>query len=63
LGVVVLACNPSTQEAEAGGSLVQVQLGLHRKTLSQNSKMKQNEQMSKQKKNVLVLSLLPILYQ
>jgi hypothetical protein len=34
-GVVVHACNPSTQEAEAGGFPVQGQAGLPSKTLSQ----------------------------
>jgi hypothetical protein len=33
--VVVHACNPSTQEVEAGGSGVQSQPGPHSKTLSQ----------------------------
>jgi hypothetical protein len=35
LGLVVPACNPSTQEAEAGSSWVQNQPLLHSKTLSQ----------------------------
>jgi hypothetical protein len=34
-GVVVHICNPSTQEAEAGGSSVPGQPGTHRETLSQ----------------------------
>jgi hypothetical protein len=33
--MVVYTCNPSTWEAKAGGSWVQVQTGLHRETLSQ----------------------------
>jgi hypothetical protein len=33
-GMVVHACNPSNQEAEAGGSWVQGQPGLNSKTLS-----------------------------
>jgi hypothetical protein len=36
-GMVVHTCNPSTQEAEAGGSGVGVQPGLHRETLSQTN--------------------------
>jgi hypothetical protein len=35
----VYACNPSTQEIEAGGSQVQGQPGLHHKTLSQKKQM------------------------
>jgi hypothetical protein len=38
LGVVVHSCNLSTQEAEAGGSLVQGQPGLHSETLSLKEK-------------------------
>jgi hypothetical protein len=33
--MVVHTCNPSTREAEVGGSRVQSQPGLHRKSLSQ----------------------------
>jgi hypothetical protein len=35
LGVVILACYPRAQEAEAGGLRVLGQSGLHSKTLSQ----------------------------
>ena len=52
-GVVAQACNPSTQEAEAGGfqssrpawstEWVPGQPGLHRETLSQKNKTKQNK--------------------
>jgi hypothetical protein len=41
-GVVVHACNPSTKEAEVGGSRVAGQPGLHMETLSQK-KIKQAE--------------------
>jgi hypothetical protein len=34
--ITLPSCNPSTQEAEAGGSQVQGQPVLHSKTLSQN---------------------------
>jgi hypothetical protein len=37
-GVVLHACNPSTQESEAGESQVQVQPGLKSKLLSQKKK-------------------------
>jgi hypothetical protein len=40
LGVVVHAYNPSTWEAEAGGSLGQGQPGLHNKTKSQTKNNK-----------------------
>jgi hypothetical protein len=33
--MVVYVCNPSTQEFDAGGSLIQGQCELHSKTLSQ----------------------------
>lgn len=36
--MVVYTCNPSTWEAEAGGSPFRVQPGLHRETLSQKPK-------------------------
>jgi hypothetical protein len=36
--MVANTCNPSTGEAEAGGSQVQGQPGLHSKTLSQQNK-------------------------
>jgi hypothetical protein len=36
--MVAYACDPSTEEAEAGGSQLQVQTGLYSKTLSQNNK-------------------------
>jgi hypothetical protein len=39
-GVVAHACDPSTQEAEAGGSQVQIQPWLHSEILSQKSKHK-----------------------
>jgi hypothetical protein len=39
-GVVVHVCNPSTWETDAGGSKVQSQAILHRKTLSQKKKKK-----------------------
>jgi hypothetical protein len=38
--VVVHVCNPSIQGAEAGGSRVLCQTGLHKKTLSQKKKKK-----------------------
>jgi hypothetical protein len=38
--MVVLACNPSTLEAEAGGSGVQGQPRLHRTKSSKNEKKK-----------------------
>lgn len=37
-------CSPSAQEAEAGGSLVQDQAGLHNKALSQNKKTNQKKE-------------------
>jgi hypothetical protein len=37
--VVVHTYNPSTREAEAGGSQVQDQHGLHSETLSQKAKI------------------------
>jgi hypothetical protein len=36
-------CNTSTQEAEAGGSRVQGQLGVHRETLSQKKGRKKKK--------------------
>jgi hypothetical protein len=38
VSVVAHTCNPSTQEAEAGGSWVPGQSGLHNKTLCQKKK-------------------------
>jgi hypothetical protein len=46
-GVMVHACNPSTQEAEAGESPIQGQPGLQSKTLSQT---KQNKNQKKKRK-------------
>lgn len=44
-GVGAQACNPSTRDAEAGGSLqVQCQPELHRETLSQEDKKKTKKQ-------------------
>jgi hypothetical protein len=40
LGGVVHACNPSTGDAEAGGSGVQGQPGLNNEILSQKTKVK-----------------------
>lgn len=40
LGAAMHACNPSTPEAETGGSRVQVQSGLSSKTLSQKGEGK-----------------------
>jgi hypothetical protein len=39
--MVMQTCNPSTQEAETGGSWVQGQPGLYNETLSQQNKTKQ----------------------
>jgi hypothetical protein len=39
-GMVIHACNPSTQEVEAGGLRVQVQPELYSKTLSQKQQQK-----------------------
>jgi hypothetical protein len=44
LGIVVHTCNPSSGETEAGGSLVQGQLELHSKTLTQKKKKKMGTQ-------------------
>jgi hypothetical protein len=41
LGMVAPTCNPSTQEAEAGGLPVPSQPGLRSKTLSQNTNKQQ----------------------
>jgi hypothetical protein len=38
-GMIVYTCNPTTQEAEAGGSWVQGQLGLHSETTSQKKEL------------------------
>jgi hypothetical protein len=43
--MVVLACNPSTQEAEAGGSGVQSQPGLHSRK-NKTMKKRKDEGMS-----------------
>jgi hypothetical protein len=43
----VHACNPSTQEVEAGGSQGWYQSGLHTETLSQKKKKKKEEEEEK----------------
>jgi hypothetical protein len=40
-------CNPSTREAEVGGSGIQGKSGPHSKTLSQNTKLKQTKLLKK----------------
>jgi hypothetical protein len=47
-------CDPSTREAERGGSRVQGQPGLHSETMFQN-KTKQIKQYFKRKKDILSL--------
>jgi hypothetical protein len=44
LGVVDHACNPNTQEANAGGSSVPGKTGLYSETLSQNTSKQENKQ-------------------
>lgn len=59
LGMVAFACNPSTQEAESGGSQIWSQHRLHTKSqASLSSVMKpwlKNKQTNKNKKGTLIL--------
>jgi hypothetical protein len=47
--VVAYPYNPSTQEAEAGGSQLEGQPGLHSETLSQKTNKKKNKKKKKEK--------------
>lgn len=49
LGVVAQGCNPSNQEAEAGGSWVQGQPGLNTKILSERQREGKKEKREREK--------------
>jgi hypothetical protein len=59
--MVVHACKPSTWEAEAGGSLVQGQHGLHSKILSQN-KIKQTKKESEKTTYIMEQNICKLYY-
>jgi hypothetical protein len=49
-GMVVHSCNLSTQEAEAGGSQVQSQPGIHRETVKKEGKTEGEREKTRRKR-------------
>jgi hypothetical protein len=61
MGVVLHVCNASAQEAEAGGSHVQAQPGLHSKTSTKQTDKttatKENTEQNSRKQNIGVVGV------